>query len=370
MEQPDDAELVAAGLAHGAEAFGRIVERYRAAVFGAALARVGDFHDAEDVAQQVFLEAYEQLGRLKDPKRLGAWLRSMATHRSIDLVRQRKAAADLEKVEAPLAQASWQRQENKTDLREAVLCAIARLTPPQRETTALFYVNGYSVEEVARMQEVPVGTVKRRLHDAREKLKEEMAQMVPDVLKTGAPKDDFDRRVFERLSLYGKPPHARPWAEILGELMKIGMKGVGGFAQAMQSSHSRTRIFTVQTLASVYAAAGSSESRKERLVELLKKGLRDRNKKVRRWALDELLDLDVPEKRVQSEFIPAIVPLLNDPTRIVRHRAAWQLQKWARDVPLEAAATALARETVPSAREEMAELVRRITTESAAVQRQ
>jgi len=369
VEHLDDAKLVAAALTRGAEAFGCIVERYRAGVFGVALARVRDFHDAEDVAQQVFLEAYEQLGRLKDPNRLGAWLRSIATHRSIDLVRQRKTSADMEKAEAARAEATWQREEDKSNLRETVLAAIGRLTPPQRETTALFYVNGYSVEEVARMQEVPVGTVKRRLHDARENLKEEMAEMVQDVLKAGAPTDDFNRRVFESLSLYGKPPHAWPWAEIREELLKIGIKGVDGFAQALQSPHSRTRICAVRLLGAVYGAARGSESRKERMVQLLKQGLRDRNKKVRRWALDELLDLDVPEERVRAEFVPAILPLLSDPTRIVRHRTAWQLHRWAESVPLEAAATALARETVSSAREELAELVRLIAAGSAGAAR-
>lgn len=83
----EDRELVARALADGAEAFRPIVARYQHAVFAVALSRLRDFHDAEDVAQQVFIEAFQRLGSLKDPARLGAWLRSMTVNRCIDLLR-------------------------------------------------------------------------------------------------------------------------------------------------------------------------------------------------------------------------------------------------------------------------------------------
>ena len=58
----DDAALVADVLTGDTGDFGRIVDRYRDAVFGIALARTGSFHDAEDVAQDVFVEAFQRLG--------------------------------------------------------------------------------------------------------------------------------------------------------------------------------------------------------------------------------------------------------------------------------------------------------------------
>ena len=67
----DDAALVTAALADGPEALGPITERYQEGVFGIALARLRNLHDAEDVAQGVFVEAFERLDRLKDPCRLG-----------------------------------------------------------------------------------------------------------------------------------------------------------------------------------------------------------------------------------------------------------------------------------------------------------
>ena len=158
-----DAELIAAAMAGGPEGFAPIVERYQDAVFGVALARLGDFHEAEDVAQDVFVQAFERLDNLKDPARLGAWLRSITIHRGIDHLRRRIKAAEAyalaarpNDVATPPPDAECQRQE----LRRQVMAAIGRLSTTQRETTALFYVNGYSVAEVAAMQEVPVGRVK------------------------------------------------------------------------------------------------------------------------------------------------------------------------------------------------------------------
>ena len=103
----DDSALVAAALAGGPEAFAPIVERYQDAVFGVALARVGSFHDAQDVAQAVLVEAYERLSNLREPGKLGAWLRKMTIHRSQDLWRRRqREMANLDEIPEPAANAT------------------------------------------------------------------------------------------------------------------------------------------------------------------------------------------------------------------------------------------------------------------------
>ena len=200
-----DEELHAAAMAGGPEAFGPIVERYQDAVFGVALTRLGNFHDAQDVAQQVFLEAYVRLGNLRDPNRLGAWLRTIAIHTSIDHLSKHLKKAKLDGLEVKTVETPHGVLE-RNQLREQVMAAIGQLSQTHRETTTLFYINGYSVAEVAAVQEVPVGTVKRRLYEAREKLKEGMVSMVEEVLKGEAPKDDFGSQVFEMLSQFDRPP--------------------------------------------------------------------------------------------------------------------------------------------------------------------
>jgi RNA polymerase sigma factor (sigma-70 family) len=316
----DDSELVSAALSGGPAAFGPIVERYQDAVFGVALARLKDFHEAQDVAQQVFIEAFERIGSLKQPARLGAWLRSIAIHRSIDQLRCRREPAGKEADEA-IAQQRHRQGQRQSDLREVVLSALERLTKPQRETVMLFYINGYTAAEVAAIQEVPLGTVKGRLHDARERLKEEMVHMVGDVLHKEAPDEGFGRRVFGLLSRYelpSQPPWSKEWKRIAEEIRRIGGRGMEGFLQAMESVHSPTRVFATRMLQ-------NSQAADEVVVEVFKRCLRDPNRKVRRFAMDALMSLDVEGRRKRDEFLPLVLPLLTDPSGRVRRAVAWRL---------------------------------------------
>ena len=326
-----DAELFADAMSGGPEAFAPIVERYQDAVFGVALARLRDFHEAEDAAQQALVEAFERLGNLKDPSRLGAWLRSVTIHRCIDRLRARRKVApvedDMQASDAPAPHDELERRE----LRGQVLAAIARLSKTQRETTTLFYINGYSINEVAGIQEVPVGTVKRRLHDARERLKEEMIGMVENVLKSEAPKDDFAARVFELLTLSAAEDHeyTRTWQEIVSELRRIGAEGIDGFIRAFASRRWSTRARAAKVLKRRHAPQKADVA-----FELLKDALKDPNRKVRRHAVEAILNLNPPDEDTRAEIVALTVPLLADPSARVR-RVAWDLCPWAARVPIE-----------------------------------
>lgn len=280
-----DAELVEDALWGGAEAFGPIVDRYRDAVYGVALARMGNYHDAEDVAQVVFVEAYQGLGKLKRPEQLSAWLRTMALRCSIDAIRRRRETVVFEddQVPAPMA------DEQQRDLCEEVLAAIGKLSRAQAETVTLFYTNGYSVAEVAYMQGVPEGTVKGRLHDARRKLKEDMMDTVERVLKSGKPGKEFGERVLALLSRRGKPPippWSTEWKTIGPQLQEIGPNGLEGFRKALSSPHGPTRLFAPL--------------------------LRDRSRKVRSIVTDALMGfvehvpLDVAAASLAEERAPYI----------------------------------------------------------------
>jgi RNA polymerase sigma-70 factor (ECF subfamily) len=339
-----DAELVARALAGNADAFAPIVERYQDAVFGVALARLRNFHDAQDVAQRVFVEAYGRLDTLKDPARLGAWLRSIAVHRSIDVVRGRRAgvtSAD-ELDEHPHPGPTPAAVLDRRDMRDRVLDAIGRLSTAQRETTTLFYINGYTIDEVAAMQEVPAGTVKRRLHDARARLKEEMMTVVADVLKSEAPKEDFAKRVFDLIA-----GHV-PWRERVDQLRRIGSKGLGGFLKAGQSPDGRIRAMAVHMLQAHIAPQDDEE-----IIRMLKQAVGDRNRKVRRCAVEALINSSVNEARKAREFVPLILPLLGDPSKRVRRAAVYGLCDLAKHVPLDLVATRFLHETDPETRKRL-----------------
>lgn len=126
----EDRELVADALASGAEAFRSIVEGYQHAVFGIAWARLGDFHHAQDVVQQVFVEAFQRLDSLRDPARLGAWLRSMTVHCCIDLWRRQAVSA------AVLLHLEVEEQRKRRDFVPALVPLLRDPTPRVRKRAA------------------------------------------------------------------------------------------------------------------------------------------------------------------------------------------------------------------------------------------
>jgi RNA polymerase sigma-70 factor (ECF subfamily) len=353
-----DAELYANAMAGGPDAFGPIVDRYKDAVFGIALARVRDFHAAEDVAQAVLIAAFERLGSLRQPSRLGAWLRSMAIHQSIDYVRRRQPILDGGNV-PPAAGRDDEPdvRAERRELREQVLTAINRLGSAQQETTTLFYINGYSMAEVAAIQEVPVGTVKGRLHDARKKLRVEMTTMVEQVLKSEAPKEDFGQHVLAVLARSVSPQldDRMRWEELCAELRRVGPRGIEGYVRALESPHSPVRKAAVRM-----SPFSDSADTRETIVRLMKAGLKDRNNRVRRSAVDVLLSVDAAPDRRREEFVPLVIPLLWDVSRRVRKRAAYALGWHPDEVPLEPVVRALLDEDDSKVRPWKADLVRAV----------
>lgn len=342
-------------MAGGPEAFAPIVEGYQDAVFGIAVARLGDFHLAQDVAQQVFVEAFQSLWRLRDPGRLGPWLRKLTLCRCADCLRARRPTAPLEDPMRASPEPGPHERLERQEVRRMVLDAIARLGKAQRETVALFYVNGYSLAEVAAMQEVPVGTVKRRLHDGRQKLKEELVGMVEDVLKSEAPKEDFARRVFELLS--AARPRQDWYLAVLPELRRIGHEGIEGYLRAFQSPHPAVRRGAVN-LVELCEAARNEEA----IAGLLKAALGDPSRTVRTTAAKKCLSASaISDDRKRREFIPLVVGLLFDRAKMVRWQVARYLaQGWAADVPWEQAVRALLDEQNPVVRAAKESLLRAI----------
>ena len=352
----EDAILVADALANGPEAFGPIVEKYKGAVFAVALVRLRNFHDAEDLTQSTFLDAFERLDRLNDPNRLGAWLRSLAIHRCLNFLRQKKKTEEVLQ-RAAVEHVLPQDQMNGAAVREQVLEALNSLSKVQRETVTLFYISGYAQEEIAGIQEVPVGTIKWRLHEARKRLKAEMLAMVKETLHEEAPNEDFARRVYELVCRY---PESGRWhpndGAVVEELKKIGTPGIEGFIKALSISHWPTRDYVIHMISSI------KPDPVETVIALLKRSLKDTNKHVRGYAGHALLHVDVDAERKRAEFIPLITDLLDDRSNRVRRvfSIGWIWGEWLADIPVEVVARSLVEESVPGIRQRKEHLLKAI----------
>ena len=180
---PSDFDLVRQTLAGDTGAFGRLVDRYKEAAYGAAYARLGNFHDAQDIAQEAFIRAYHQLADLHQPARFGNWLYTIVRNLCNDARRARRPVLPLD-AEFSAEPIDPVGEHERRALHRRVQRALAGLSQIHRETVALYYIHGHTCAEVGRFLDVPVGTVKRRLSEARERLKKEMTDMVRDLLDT------------------------------------------------------------------------------------------------------------------------------------------------------------------------------------------
>ncbi|HEY1381392.1 MAG TPA: sigma-70 family RNA polymerase sigma factor [Gemmataceae bacterium] len=167
-------ELVRQAQAGDRVAFGELVRRFQGAVFAAALTRLRDAGEAQELAQEVFVHAMRKLPQLRDPRCFAGWLRRITARMAINRLTRRGPVrgADAEFLDAvPAVTAGPLEDLVRAEQRAAVQAGLRRLKPLDRQALEAFYLRGRSLKRIARELAVPVGTVKRRLHVARRRLK-------------------------------------------------------------------------------------------------------------------------------------------------------------------------------------------------------
>jgi RNA polymerase sigma factor (sigma-70 family) len=170
------AALVVAAQAGDLDAFSKIVGRFQAMAYATADSHLGDHHLAEDAAQEAFVEAFVNLVKLKDPAAFPGWFRQILLRQSIR--RRRRGRVSTVPLDAVLEMASQEPgpaevAENGA-LKEQVLAALSSLPEHERRVTQLFYMDGCSYQQIAEWLGLPLTTVKKRLHSARNRLKARM----------------------------------------------------------------------------------------------------------------------------------------------------------------------------------------------------
>jgi RNA polymerase sigma factor (sigma-70 family) len=205
MHEADLPYIVEHAQAGDLKAFELLVRRFQDMAYAYAFSLLGDGDLAREAAQESFIETYRVLGQLRNRTAFPSWFRRIVFKHCDRILRDRVTRAvglDEEACAGPEEHLP-DRQLEKRELRRTVVAAIRSLPEHQRETTALFYMNGYSHNEVADFLEVPVSTVKKRLHDARKNLKETLMDTLKDALREHAPDERFPRKVIDELT--GRP---------------------------------------------------------------------------------------------------------------------------------------------------------------------
>lgn len=174
------AQLVLAAQGGDRNAFGELFQRYRSAIVALAMRRVHNADEAEELAQDVFVQAMQKIDQLRVPEAFGGWLRRIVHRMAINRAsRSRYAiACDPETLEATCF--AVELPETEAADREqaaAVRRSIERLGVLDRQTLKAFYLRGRTLVEMSDEFEAPVGTIKRRLHVARKRLAKQMDLM-------------------------------------------------------------------------------------------------------------------------------------------------------------------------------------------------
>jgi RNA polymerase sigma-70 factor, ECF subfamily len=172
-------------------AFDEIVRAHQDRVYAFCVRMLQDREDALDAAQEVFLSAYRNLGTFRGEAALSTWLLRIAANRCLNRIRQRRSLAGREsawpEVDADGEGSTFQpvsgdegpdRVAENRELGAILSEALARLDPDSRWVVLLSDVEGFSYEEIAGLADVPVGTVKSRLHRARMALRHMLSPAV------------------------------------------------------------------------------------------------------------------------------------------------------------------------------------------------
>ena len=176
-ERTDIEDMVSRAQRGDRQAYGDLFEALWPSIYAMALARLRDVDEAQDLAQDVWVHAYIKLDQLRQPAAFASWLRQMTARMVINRVSRRRpeALADdtwiddtASPCDAPL-DLLIQREEL-----DGLQQGLGRLKPMDRDTLLAFYYHDQSLETISREAAAPVGTIKRRLHVARKRLRQEV----------------------------------------------------------------------------------------------------------------------------------------------------------------------------------------------------
>jgi RNA polymerase sigma factor (sigma-70 family) len=176
-------------------AFTQLIEQSQHVVFGLALTSLRDVDDAEDAAQEAFTIAWLRLRQVRDAAAFPAWLRTIVATQCIR--RRRRRTRGSVPVERPL---SVDADSRRVDYQALVASALATLPEGERDVVVLFYFLGYTQPVIARLLRLKEGTVGKRLHSARVRIRRSLPPSVRGDFVRLAPSRTFVEKV--RLGLF------------------------------------------------------------------------------------------------------------------------------------------------------------------------
>ena len=187
----NDAQLIHRILSGDDDAFNTLVQRHQRGVHALAWRKVNDFHYAEEITQDTFLQAYKKLSTLKNPNQFAGWLYVIANRLCINWLQRHKPAMQsledtpVEEIEESsyIHYAEEQREAAGTEHRhEIAQKLLSKLPESERTVMTLHYLGEMTAKEISKFLGVSVNTITNRLWRARKRLREDQELLVQEVL--------------------------------------------------------------------------------------------------------------------------------------------------------------------------------------------
>ena len=187
----NDVQLIRRILSDDDEAFSILVQKYQKSVHALAWRKVNDFHYAEEITQETFLQAYKKLSTLKNPDQFAGWLYVIANRLCINWLNRHKPAmqsledTSIDEIEesAYTHYVSEQREAEGAKYRhEIAQRLLSKLPESERTVITLYYLGEMTAKEISKFLGVSVNTITSRLRRARARLQQDQELMVQEVL--------------------------------------------------------------------------------------------------------------------------------------------------------------------------------------------
>ncbi len=187
----NDVQLIRRILSGDDEAFSTLVEKHQKGVHALAWRKVKDFHYAEEITQDTFLQAYKKLSTLKNPNQFAGWLYVIANRLCINWIQRHKPAMQsledtpMEEIEESsyIHYAAEQRETEGTEHRHEIAeKLLSKLPESERTVMTLHYLGEMTAKEISKFLGVSVNTITNRLWRARKRLREDQELLVQEVL--------------------------------------------------------------------------------------------------------------------------------------------------------------------------------------------
>ena len=207
MDKKNDVQLIRRILSGDDAAFGALVRRHQKGIHALAWRKVGDFHVAEEITQDTFLQVYKNLAQLKNPNQFAGWMYVIASRLCLKWIQKHKDTSVIHSLEdTPVEEidessythhVSEQRKAEITENRhELVKKLLAKLPESERTIVTLYYLGEMTAKEIGKYLGVSVNTVKSRLRRGRKRLQEQQEELLVSETLGSIP---FPAHVTERI---------------------------------------------------------------------------------------------------------------------------------------------------------------------------